>query len=182
MDTGKVLQSKREEKGMTVEALAEVLGSDAADVRAWENGECEPGVEMLIKLAQVYEMSMDELLFGNTEAPEYNEDKAVYYAQTQTSDGNTTQSNSSDKEHVMAMTGKLSMIIIPAVCMIIYVILGAGFNLWSPGWVVLLVIPIYFILMIVVRLLEKNVGDAVEDYVSEEEKALKKQRRHRKNK
>lgn len=60
----------REEKNLTQGQLAEKLGVVGHNVGDWERGKCEPSINMLIKIANVLEISVDYLIgnaddFGN---------------------------------------------------------------------------------------------------------------------
>ena len=60
----------REEKGFTQGQLAEKLGVVGHNVGDWERGKCEPSINMLIKIANALEISVDYLIgnaddFGN---------------------------------------------------------------------------------------------------------------------
>ena len=61
MTFNETLIKRRKEVGMTQDDLAEKLGVSRQSVSKWENGECMPDSEKLIKLAEVLEISLDEL-------------------------------------------------------------------------------------------------------------------------
>lgn len=52
----------RKAKGMTQEALAEVMGVSTASVSKWETGQSAPEIPMLAALADYFEVSVDTLL------------------------------------------------------------------------------------------------------------------------
>lgn len=56
----------REEKNLTQGQLAEKLGVVAHNVGDWERGKCEPSINMLIKIAKAFEVSVD-FLIGNAD-------------------------------------------------------------------------------------------------------------------
>ena len=56
------IRNIRREKRMTQEALAEAMGVTTAAVSKWETGQSAPDVEMLMALADFFEMSVDTLL------------------------------------------------------------------------------------------------------------------------
>ena len=56
------IRNLRKEKGMTQEALAEAMGVTTAAVSKWETGQCVPDVELLLNLADFFEVSVDTLL------------------------------------------------------------------------------------------------------------------------
>ena len=51
----------RKEKGMTQEELSERLSVSRQTVSKWENGECMPDADKFIRLADILEISLDEL-------------------------------------------------------------------------------------------------------------------------
>lgn len=50
------------EKNMTNKRLAELVGKDPAMVPKWVTNVAQPNVEMLIQIAKVLEVSVDDLL------------------------------------------------------------------------------------------------------------------------
>ena len=58
---GKQIRTLRQRKGVTQEALAEVLGVSAQAVSKWENSVTTPDIELLPKLAIYFGVKIDEL-------------------------------------------------------------------------------------------------------------------------
>ena len=54
----------RKKSGMSQEELAEKLGISRQSVSKWERAESSPDTDNLIALAQIYGVSLDELLMG----------------------------------------------------------------------------------------------------------------------
>lgn len=50
------------EKNMTNKRLAELVGKDPAMVSKWVTNVAQPNVEMLLQIAKVLEVSVDDLL------------------------------------------------------------------------------------------------------------------------
>ena len=63
-DIGKNIRSLREKKGMTQEALAEALFVTRQTVSNYETGRSRPDLEMLVKIAQVLEADVNQVLYG----------------------------------------------------------------------------------------------------------------------
>lgn len=63
-DIGKNIRALREKKGMTQEALAEALFVTRQTVSNYENGRSRPGLDMLVKIAQVLEADVNQVLYG----------------------------------------------------------------------------------------------------------------------
>ncbi len=59
------IRSKRRERDLTQDELANLLGVTKAAVSKWENEECYPDITMLPQIAQLFRITMDEL-FGYT--------------------------------------------------------------------------------------------------------------------
>ncbi len=64
------IKELREENGLTQKKLAELLGNAQRNVSNWESGASEPDCETIVKLADVFGVTIDEL-FGRepTDAP-----------------------------------------------------------------------------------------------------------------
>ena len=60
------LKELRKDANLTQEQLAEQLGLKYFNIGDWERGKCEPCVNDLIKLSQVFGVSVDYLI-GNSE-------------------------------------------------------------------------------------------------------------------
>ena len=62
VEFGKRLKSKREERGFTLESLAEQAGLDPLAIAFLEQGEGNMGFDTIIALAQALEVSLKELM------------------------------------------------------------------------------------------------------------------------
>ncbi|MBO5937803.1 MAG: DUF2157 domain-containing protein [Clostridia bacterium] len=60
----KNIKQLRTEKGFTQDLLAEKINITRQAVSSWENDRTQPDVEMLSKLAEVLEVSLEELIYG----------------------------------------------------------------------------------------------------------------------
>lgn len=61
---GRFLKELRKEKQLTQEALSEILGVSSRSVSRWENGVNMPDLDLVIELANYYDVSIDEILDG----------------------------------------------------------------------------------------------------------------------
>lgn len=68
MDFSNRIINARKEKGLSQEALAELIGVSRQAVSKWETGEAKPDVDKLIALCAVLELSMDYLCLGKEPA------------------------------------------------------------------------------------------------------------------
>ncbi|MDP4462100.1 helix-turn-helix transcriptional regulator [Staphylococcus hyicus] len=64
MKLGKKIKKLRFSKNMTQEELAEELYVSVQTVNKWENDKCLPDVDNLLKIANYFQISVDEFL-GN---------------------------------------------------------------------------------------------------------------------
>lgn len=64
MTLGKRIAALRKEKGLKQDMLAEVLGVSSQAVSKWENDQTCPDISLLPKLAELLDVSVDELLSG----------------------------------------------------------------------------------------------------------------------
>lgn len=60
------IKALREAAGMTQYALAIRLGIHPSSICAWERGDANPSVENLLKLADIFHCSTDEVLGRKT--------------------------------------------------------------------------------------------------------------------
>ncbi|MGC6769920.1 helix-turn-helix domain-containing protein [Enterococcus sp. LJL128] len=62
MDIGKIIKEKRTEKNLTQEDLAQKFFVTRQLISKWENGRSYPDLEQVVKLSELFELSLDELL------------------------------------------------------------------------------------------------------------------------
>lgn len=131
-DFGEFLYTLRKEKGMTQAELAQALGVTNKAVSKWETGEAMPETSLLLPIARIFGVTVDELLDGKRSE--------------QTVNG---QSNDSIKDHLFTR-GKddeektLAEKIQGAACAAVvfagltaYFLLGILGELWHPYWVII---------------------------------------------
>ena len=58
------IKKLRKEKGMTQDALAEQLNVTRQAVSNWEMGKTQPDVETLTKLAEIFNVSVERIIYG----------------------------------------------------------------------------------------------------------------------
>lgn len=68
----------REDNNLTQEQLAEKLDLTVRAVAAWESGERKPPIDKLVKLADLYDVSVDYLL-GRTPIPQVNTRRVSFH-------------------------------------------------------------------------------------------------------
>ena len=69
---GQFLRECRKEKGITQEQLAEMLGVTNRSVSRWENGSNLPDLDILIEMADYYDVELRELLDGERKSEKMN--------------------------------------------------------------------------------------------------------------
>lgn len=74
MEIGKKLKSARQGAGLTQEQAAERLGVSRQTVSNWENERSYPDVVSVIRLSDLYSISLDELLKGDQKMMEHLEE------------------------------------------------------------------------------------------------------------
>ena len=75
IETANRLYELRKQKGLSQEELAEKLGVSRQAVSKWERSEASPDTDNLIALAKIYDLSLDELIFGEKQKEEKQEEK-----------------------------------------------------------------------------------------------------------
>lgn len=58
----KTISDRRKRQGLTQEELAKKMGVSQVAVSKWESGVTRPNTSLLVKLAEVLECTVDELL------------------------------------------------------------------------------------------------------------------------
>ena len=77
MTLGQRLQKARKESGLSQEELAEQLGVSRQAVSKWENDSGYPEMEKMIRLSQIYQVSLDYLVGNGQEQEHANEENAA---------------------------------------------------------------------------------------------------------
>lgn len=71
---GQFLRECRKEKSITQEQLAEMLGVTNRSVSRWENGSNLPDLDILIEMADYYDVELRELLDGERKSDKMNKE------------------------------------------------------------------------------------------------------------
>ena len=129
VETASRLVSLRKKKGLSQEELAEKIGVSRQAISKWERAESSPDTENLIALASVYGLSIDSML---------NQDNPKAKAHP-----NNDQYEPSPNEQNHSGSFDWKRFPYPVIVTIVYLILGTVFDLWHPGWLVFLTIPLW---------------------------------------
>jgi len=71
METGKFIKQLRKSHGMTQENIAEKVFVTRKAVSKWENGECYPQIDVVMRLSDIFGISTDEILYGEFKKEEH---------------------------------------------------------------------------------------------------------------
>ncbi len=140
IETANRLVQLRKQHGFSQEALAERLGVSRQAVSKWERAESSPDTDNLILLAQIYGLSLDELLRPAEVPPFWPEgeaapDPALLYPQ---------EPQQEPPPPAKKRSLKLSAFPYPVFVALAYLVLGFVFGKWHPGWLIFLTIPLYY--------------------------------------
>lgn len=126
LKTADRLVELRKAYGYSQEALSERLGVSRQAISKWERGESSPDTDNLIALAEVYEISIDDLL---------NVEKEI-------------KAKKEEKPKRPSVYGALARNLFRFPFWLILIAFYVGFNLifqqWHPSWLVFFLIPIYY--------------------------------------
>jgi transcriptional regulator with XRE-family HTH domain len=68
---GQRILSLRKHSNMTQMELSEIVGASHQAVSKWENGECLPDIEVLLRLAKAFNLSVEGILLHDTKVSMY---------------------------------------------------------------------------------------------------------------
>ncbi len=71
---GEFLKTLRKQKGLTQEQLAEIVNVSDRTVSRWENGHNLPDLDVLIEIADYYEVDLREILNGERKSENMNKE------------------------------------------------------------------------------------------------------------
>ncbi|KRG11010.1 helix-turn-helix domain-containing protein [Staphylococcus sp. NAM3COL9] len=65
MEIGKKIKEQREQKNWSQNNLAEILNISRESISKWELNKVYPSIDMLIKMSDLFDTSLDELIKGD---------------------------------------------------------------------------------------------------------------------
>lgn len=153
------LVNLRKQLGLSQEGLAEKIGVSRQAVSKWERSESSPDTENLIALSRIYGISIDEMLnydintnvtekaSANSESLSYSDldDTGIYNDDSKKEDEDVDKDTYSDESEFKVDKKSLSGFPIAVLATIIYLLLGIVFDLWHPGWLIFLIIPVFHV-------------------------------------
>lgn len=156
----------RKSNNLSQEALAEKLGISRQAVSKWERAEASPDTDNLILLARLYKVSLDELLRTEDEIPMpeteetpgeeippegtdigSGEKSPAWEADTSYREREDYTDNDFREDDRRWWEG----IPISSIIFICYFIIGVVYGAWHPGWMLFLLIPIWWSLVSAIR-------------------------------
>lgn len=139
IETANRLLQYRKKHNLSQEELAAKIGVSRQAISKWERAEASPDTDNLILLAEIYGVSLDELLKGENAA----EKKSVGEEQCEKADEEAL------KEHLRGRRRKFwnefPFFILPIIAFVWWGASGVCFG-WSLSWICFLTIPLYYTL------------------------------------
>lgn len=145
MNLGENIYRLRTEKNLSQGALADALEVSRQSVSKWENNSAVPELDKLVKMAQLFGISLDELVTG-----ERTTEAAPPPPQTATEQAAPVKQGLSPQQ----LLG-IVLLVFGALCLIVFTVVGMFVGMWLLG----LFIGLPFLLCGMIFLLcKKNVG------------------------
>lgn len=168
---GENLLKLRKGRGFSQEELADVLGVSRQAISKWERNEAYPDTENLIALSKLYGVSLDTLVYSETQAVAPSSSEGTYTADS-TADTNTAadandesvqsgkaQDNDDDDDddddddedendpEVIASKKQFHLwysLPYPIIITVVYLLWGFLLDGWWIGWTLYITIPVYY--------------------------------------
>ena len=125
------LVSLRKANHLSQEELAAKIGISRQAVSKWERAEACPDTDNLILLANLYKISLDELLKTDEPVETENEEE-------------NKEENKKEENKVSKFRKMIISFPYPLFITLVYFILVWEFHLWKTGWIVFLTIPLFY--------------------------------------
>jgi len=133
MDIAQRLAQLRQQSGLSITELADLIHIPADTVAAWERGDQAPDAEALLILAQHYGVTVDSLLQrpipGSAEVDPHDPLPHGSYF------------DHKEREKERARRSFPYPVLVTAA----YLVLGFVFGAWHPGWIIFLTIPLFYL-------------------------------------
>lgn len=123
----------RRGSGMTQESVAARLGISRQALSKWETGEALPSTANLIALADIYRVSVDQLVGHQVPSGQVQNPVA---APEEVPDVQNTNTKSAKRIEPLVAA------IISPVCAVIYCVISGVFDIWGWMWPIFLLIPV----------------------------------------
>ena len=148
VELGSRLAQMRKQAGYSQEGVADKLGVSRQAVSRWENGEASPDTDNLIALADLYNVSLDELVGkakpGETVDQHLAEEGEGFQQEKKEEVDEEDEDRGGSRALSHAFWGTFSLL-----CIVAYLVMGFAWKTetgapigWASGWVVLLLNPV----------------------------------------
>lgn len=156
------LQELRKNHGFSQEALSEKLGVSRQAISKWERGESSPDTDNLIALANIYGITLDDILnpekdikkpqelpleppMPSTHFGEEKDELVSNLDSAQPPIPEEKKETPKKKKGVYDELGKaLLKFPFALIVVAIYVVFNIVFHSWHPGWIMFILVPIYY--------------------------------------
>ena len=151
--TANRLQQLRKMNGYSQDVLAEKLGVSRQSISKWERAEASPDTDNLIALAQVYGLSLDELLDTSKDVVKIStsKNKKDYGSKLK-----SLLSKANDFGLYPNAARAMFKFPFPVLLIIIYIVLSFVTKMWHPLWIMFLTIPVYYRIAIALKAQNKK--------------------------
>lgn len=155
MNLGEHIYRLRTERNLSQGDLADALEVSRQSVSKWENNSAVPELDKLIRLAQIFGITIDELVTGTAEVPHESKEETVEPTAPPTQTHAVEQSSNGKNGLSAQQILGIVLMSFAGLCMIVFTVVGIFVGLWLLG----IFIGIPFLLCGVICLLcKKNVG------------------------
>ena len=134
----------RKNLGLKQEDIAEKVNISAQAVSKWENDLSAPDISTLPILADILNVSLDELLSTDDSTEEIIDNKQVETIEPEIVDEDEDHDIDDETPKVSKRTERVLrafQTMIPILTVAAYLVLGAVFEMWHPGWIVFVIMP-----------------------------------------
>ena len=144
MNLGENIYRLRTEKNMSQGDLADALEVSRQSVSKWENNSAVPELEKLVKMAELFGVSIDELVTGKSSKEASASPRSIPQQTAQAKQGLTTQ-------QILGIV----LLAFGGLCLIVFTVVG----IFTESWLLGLFIALPFLLCGLICLLcKKNIG------------------------
>ena len=140
--TANRLQQLRKMNGYSQDVLAEKLGISRQAISKWERAESSPDTDNLIALAEIYGMTLDELL--NTSLDKVTIKRSDKGKKDIKGKLKSLLSRANDFGIYPKTALNLLKFPFALIVVILYIALSMIFDIWHPLWLIFLTIPVYY--------------------------------------
>lgn len=140
---GNRLYQYRRKSGLSQEELAAKLGVSRQAVSKWERGESSPDTDNLIAIANLYSVTLDELINGDSTVKKSTDDNLSSAPEELPS---VPRIQNPVKRHSLYKDRARRLLKFPfaLIVLAVYVVLNLIIHMWHPLWIMFLFIPIYY--------------------------------------